>query len=153
MVNVYGRVLVDLRRETFHASKTSQSASGAEHWCAGAAAYRSRLQPCSACASGHMRAFSVALGRLRSGTRKSLGLPHLWLVEGRFDHRDVDPADTVADADVPYGAPDDQGDPRFAAQSSVGWGTASYGQDPDEYLGDATDDDNDWRGGGARYLD
>ena len=153
MINVYSRVLVDLRREMFHASERCPVASSAAHWCAGAAAYRSHLQPCTGCASEHVRAFAQELGRLPSGTRKSLGLPSLRLIEGRYDERDADPWDATANVDTPYGAPDDLGDPRFAAQSVVGWGTASYGQDPEEYLGGATDDDNDWRGGGSRYID
>lgn len=50
-----------------------------------------------------------------------------------------------------YGAPASADDPRFTVRSAVGWGTASFGQHPDEYVGSDTDDDHDWRSS-DRYL-
>jgi hypothetical protein len=53
----------------------------------------------------------------------------------------------------PYGAPEDLDDPRFQARATTGWGTASFAADPDEFLGEVTDDDHDWRSASDGYLD
>jgi len=70
-------------------------------------------------------------------------------IEGRAE--DVGPDSGKQDAKTVYGSPDDLDDPRFSTRSSLDWGTASYGQDPDEFLGGPTDDDSDWRGGNRMY--
>lgn len=70
-------------------------------------------------------------------------------IEGRAETEGG--GDDNGESPVFYGAPDDLEDPRFSTRSSLDWGTASYGQDPDEFLGGPTDDDNDWRGGNQMY--
>jgi hypothetical protein len=70
---------------------------------------------------------------------------------------DVQPnadADAVRDGlQVPYGEPDGPDDVRFSVHSAAGWGTNAYGQNPDEFLGEPTEDDNDWIRGSSRFLD
>lgn len=57
------------------------------------------------------------------------------------------------DVEVPYGPAGEPQDIRFSVHTTVDWGTYTYGQHPDEYLGEPTDDDHDWGRGPSRYLD
>lgn len=67
-------------------------------------------------------------------------------------HRPGRPARAVDDPHPPLREPARLDDPRFSHRSRLEWGgTASYGQDPEEFLGSPTDDDNEWRGGSAFY--
>ena len=143
------RVFVDAKAEVFHASLSCTQASRARHWCAAASAHKSRLKPCPACGVQLGRELSSTLGSIPSGARRSLGLPRLIPIEGRAETEGG--GDDNGESPVFYGAPDDLEDPRFSTRSSLDWGTASYGQDPDEFLGGPTDDDNDWRGGNHMY--
>lgn len=80
-----------------------------------------------------------------------MSLPRLYPIDGRPDPADnADNADQLASG-ASYGSPEGTDDPRFSTASSTGWGTSFYGQNPDEYLGGPTDDDNDWRGGSSFY--
>lgn len=136
--------------EEFHATLSCERAQRARTWCGASAAHRSRLRPCRCCASELGRELAVRLGSIPSGARRSLGLPKLHPIKGRSETGES--SESGGEVDVFYGAPESLDDPRFNARSVVDWGTAAYGQDPDEFLGDLTDDDNDWRGGGSRYM-
>lgn len=146
------RVFVTGDTNRFHASFNcvrvqAASASGVR-WCEALAAYASCLEPCKACAEelfSHLRAIA---GAVPSGERRRRGLPALkpLLPETSPDELRLD------DPHLPYGAPRDNDDLRFSVRSQVGWGTNSYGQNPEEFLAEGTDDDNDWRGG-ARFMD
>jgi hypothetical protein len=145
-MSVDRRVFVDVSRERFHAS--SNCVNGIRHWCAAAAAYRSRLEPCPKCASGLVKELKAQLGSIPSGAKKGLALPRLQTIRGRAESDQPDLEDIY---EFHYGAPDSLDDPRFSARSQLDWGTASFGQDPDEFLGGPTDDDNDWRGGSRMH--
>jgi len=143
------RVFVDAKAEVFHASLGCRQAARARHWCAAASAHRSRLAPCRGCGVELGRELAKTLGNIPSGARRGLGLPRLMPIEGRAENEGGSSGER--ESQVPYGAPDDLEDPRFSTRSSLDWGTASYGQDPNEFLGGPTDDDNDWRGGNRMY--
>lgn len=124
--------------------------------CSAVTAYRSRLSPCSACTKALIEELRAELGSVPSGERRRLPMPRLRSIapdmpSSKTGQRGT-PFETASDPDLPYGAPTDADDLRFSNQSRAGWGIASYGQNHDEYLGESTDDDNDWRGG-SRYLD
>lgn len=144
----YEPVFVDTKAETFHATLACAAARTARHWCAAASAHRSRLRPCTKCGTELGKELTKTLGSIPSGARRGMGLPRLMPLEGRAE--DAGP-EADRDAATFYGAPEDLEDPRFSTRSSLDWGTASYGQDPDEFLGGPTDDDNDWRGGNQMY--
>ncbi|WP_199424610.1 hypothetical protein [Actinotalea solisilvae] len=121
-------------------------------------AYQSCLNPCPSCGRELADSLKVTLGTVPSGERKRRSRPklqplpiaaststsHLRITTGR----DYDPGQVT----VPYGAPSSAHDLRFDNASRVGWGAAAYGQNHEEFLGERTDDDNDWRGGN-NYLD
>lgn len=127
--------------------------------CSAGAAHRSCLRPCPTCATDLAKVLTQTLGAIPSGERRRRSRPTLQPLRGtapaldargsRFTARS---GGTVVEADTPYGAPIAADDLRFANQSNAGWGTASYGQNVDEFLGEGTDDDNDWRGA-SRYMD
>jgi hypothetical protein len=62
-----------------------------------------------------------------------------------YDHVNDDSDDPDAHP-MPYGAARSPDDTRPAHRSAGGWGTSSFGQDPDEFLSETTEDDHDWRG-------
>lgn len=64
-----------------------------------------------------------------------------------------DDMDELVDGPPPYGAPQQLGDPRFQTRASSDWGTSSFAADPNEFLGEPTEDDHDWRGTSEGYLD
>lgn len=148
-MTIHQRVYVELGNESFHVSGRCPSGARPSHWCSAAAAHRSRLSPCKNCAGDLSRELRAALGSIPSGARKGLGLPTLQTVSGRAE-REPSALDHE-DPDIAYGPPESLDDPRFASRSRADWGTAFYGQDPDEFLGGPTDDDNDWRGGSSMY--
>ena len=142
---------------TFHAREDcvgDADARGARnqavYWCSSAAAHMSCLRPCPTCATDLAVALTSAFGSIPSGDRARRPRPSLTLV------RSATPAGsgerTEEDTPLPYGAPDDLEDVRFSARSRVDWGMAAYGQSPDEFLSESTDDDHEWRGG-ARYME
>jgi len=86
--------------------------------------------------------------KIPSGARKGLGLPKLNPIPDASES--VQFVDDAAAA--PFcGALESLDDPRITNRSTADWGTAAYGQDPDEFLGVPADDDNDWRGGNQMY--
>jgi hypothetical protein len=146
-VNIHGKVFVDLRTELFHAVDDCSERGQVTHWCSAASAYRSRLFPCANCGNPLMGALRQQIGSIPSGARRGLRLPTLHALPGRADDdTDTDESDTLR-----YGESDDPDDPRFHSRSSLGWGTASFGRDPDEFMGGPTDDDNDWRGNNTMH--
>lgn len=52
-----------------------------------------------------------------------------------------------------HGDPASLQDVRFQVRSSSDWGTSFFAMDPDEFLGEPTEDDHDWRDSAATYLD
>lgn len=74
---------------------------------------------------------------------------HTERVEVRDPEDSVDPLDPVPTAS----RSGDPADPRYANPDERGWGIRAFAQDPDEFLGGPTDDDNDWRGASESYLD
>ena len=147
-MGIIQRVFVDVEAGQFHAELECPHARRVRHWCAAVAAHRSYLHPCPHCAPNLVSELRSAVGSIPSGARKSLGLPRLQTLTGRGESEQS--ADDEA-YDLHYGAPETLDDPRFSTRSLIGWGTASFGQDPSEYLGDPTDDDNDWRGGSRMH--
>lgn len=146
---IYQQVFVDSKAEIYHASLSCPRAASARHWCAAASAHKSRLAACRTCGVELGKELSTTLGSIPSGARRGLGLPRLTPIQGRAEN--VGPDSEKQDATTFYGSPDDPEDPRFSTRSNLDWGTRSYGQDPDEFLGGPTDDDNDWRGGNRMY--
>jgi hypothetical protein len=147
-MGLYQQVFVDVSRERFHVKADCKDARLTRHWCAAAAAHRSRLEPCVKCASGLAKELRSTLGSIPSGAKKGLALPRLQTIRGRAEG---DQSDDDQDYELYYGAPDSLDDPRFSTRSQLDWGTASFGQDPDEFLGGPTNDDNDWRGSNRMY--
>ncbi len=147
-MNANQTVFVDSRTEQFHAVLNCPHAKTATHWCSATEAHRSRLRACQQCARTLALDLARTHGSIPSGARKGLGLPKLNPVPGASE---PDQSGDDAEAALFYGAPGSLDDPRFANRSTADWGTASYGQDPDEFLGGPTDDDNDWRGGNQMY--
>ncbi len=119
------QVFIDSKAEIFHASLSCPRAASARHWCAAAAAHKSRLSPCRACGVELGKELTKTLGSIPSGARRGLGLPRLMPIQGRAE--DVGPDSGKQDAKTVYGSPDDPDDPRFSTRSSLDWGTASYG--------------------------
>jgi hypothetical protein len=103
----------------------------------------SSLEPCSACAEDLFALLRGRIGAIPSGDRRRRGLPALRPLLPESSADEVLPEHP----DVPYGAPQDNDDVRFEVRSPADWGTRSFGQNPEEFLGEGTDDDNDWRGG------
>jgi hypothetical protein len=114
-------------------------------WCSARDAHFSRLRPCAECAQGLDAVLKRRHGSLASGEKAARGLPEFRTHRPATAVTDAEDADDVR---VPYGPPEDLDDPRFRNTSAVGWGTATFGQDPEEFLGSSTDDDHDWRGAG-----
>jgi hypothetical protein len=111
-------------------------------------AHASALNPCPECAAGISEELRLHHGVIASGERRRRGRPRLVPISPAMSGDEE-----ASEGGVPYGAPQDEGDIRFSNHSAADWGTASYGQNPAEYLAEFTDDDNDWRGGGSRLLD
>lgn len=117
-------------------------------WCTAGSAHFSRLRACGTCAGSLEREMNVSLGSVPSGEKHGRGMPKL------ISFAPVGSADDVLDADdwveLPYGSPKNLDDARFENKSKLDFGAAAYRQDPEEFLGSDTDDDNDWRGQGRR---
>lgn len=119
--------------------------------CQAGAAHRSCLRPCQECASDIAQILRIVIGPVTSGEKARLPLPPLRWVRPSSE-QDRGPASGHEDYVGPYGAPSTPDDPRFVSRSGTGWGTGAFGQHPDEFLGESTDDDHDWRGG-DRYME
>lgn len=141
------RVYIIQGRETFHAALTCPEVQRSQEdgisWCLALDAHFSRLRPCSVCGAELSASLKAHWGSSASGEKASRGLPDMRTLAPAAAG-DADPAELA----VPYGPAVDLDDPRFSNSSALGWGTSNFGQDPDEYLGNPTEDDNDWRGHG-----
>lgn len=112
-------------------------------WCPATAAHRSCLQPCSRCGAELARELSLVLGRIPSGERTRLPLPQLHAHHGyAFDGADREPGTAAGGAGLAQGP----GEPRLTTRGGSEWGVANYRQDVEEFLGESTNDDHDWRG-------
>jgi hypothetical protein len=142
------KVYVVQGQEIFHASLSCRDLRERTYegisWCLARNAHFSRVRPCPSCSSELLAVLRARYGSMPSGERASRGYPRLW---------PLTPADLGDDEapefELPYGPARELDDPRFSNSSALDWGTSTYGQDPNEYLGDVVDDDNDWRGHGA----
>ncbi|MGW5300714.1 hypothetical protein ACWEQV_20945 [Rhodococcus aetherivorans] len=160
------RVFVETGAGRVHTLPNCRSSKPIHYWCTAEEAHYSRLTPCRACGEGLASMLRAVLGSIPDRERQRLPLPPLHgfgekpkrkRTKSRRNSRNTTRA---ADRDVqpgrwtnrtPYGNPARLDDPRFSHRSRLEWGTASYGQDPEEFLGSPTDDDNEWRGGSALY--
>lgn len=147
-------VYPDLVKDVFHVdpSCTGKAATAS---CAAGDAHGSRLVPCKICAGEVQAWLNTALGRIPSGEKKRRGLPHLnsWHTEELADRDPDDSADPLGPGQTTLGPSGDLKDARYANVDERGWGIRAFAQDPEEFLGGATDDDNDWRGASGTYLD
>lgn len=163
------RVFVGSRARHYHAEYRCHTGAVTSRWCTAVEAHRSRLTPCPTCCTRLGQFLQGCLGAIDAEKRKTLPLPALRPV-GRMDDRTSRssaprrshgtskktrrrrgrPSESTSNT-THYGPAASVDDPRFSNRSSLGWGTASYGQHPEEFLGSPTDDDNDWRGGHALY--
>ncbi|MHC6215293.1 MULTISPECIES: hypothetical protein [Rhodococcus] len=160
------RVFVETGAGRVHTLPNCRSSKPIHYWCTAEEAHYSRLTPCRACGEGLASMLRAVLGSIPDHERRKLPLPPLSgfgekakrkRTKSRRNSRNTTRA---TDRDVqpgrwttrtPYGSPARLDDPRFSHRSRLEWGTASYGQDPEEFLGSPTDDDNEWRGGSAFY--
>lgn len=102
------------------------------------AAHRSRLLPCQECSVVLERRLNHVFGPIPLESKRSRPLP-TFDAPGHTDR-------TQGSHGLAYGTPDDPEDSRFQHRSALDWGTLSYASDPDEFYGEPTDDDHDWRG-------
>ena len=160
------RVFVETGAGRVHTLPNCRSSKPIHYWCTAEEAHYSRLTPCRACGEGLASMLRAVLGSIPDHERRKLPLPPLSgfgekakrkRTKSRRNSRNTTRA---TDLDVqpgrwttrtPFGSPARLDDPRFSHRSRLEWGTASYGQDPEEFLGSPTDDDNEWRGGSAFY--
>ncbi|MDO2378394.1 hypothetical protein Q2298_08510 [Rhodococcus electrodiphilus] len=161
------RVFVGKGAPLFHAKYRCRTGETTSRWCTAAEAHRSRLAPCPTCCTRLGRFLQGCLGTIPNEERKTLPLPTLRIVGGKDDRKGISSSPRRSrkkagstrrrgrsgstSKTTRYGRPTSIDDPRFSNRSSLGWGTASYGQHPEEFLGSPTDDDHDWRGGHALY--
>ncbi|MBM7457544.1 hypothetical protein JOE26_000219 [Rhodococcus coprophilus] len=164
-------VYVELRPDRFHTTPYCSETYPIRYWCPAEKAHRSRLNACKKCAGNLDGALRAQLGVITSGERSRLSLPKLHTFHHR-EYKGERPSrprrrvkgkqlgkQTKRNRRTPsddgntttFGPPTSVQDVRFTHQSSLGWGTASFGQHPEEFLGSPTDDDHDWRGGSALY--
>jgi hypothetical protein len=153
IVSTATKVYTDPSRDVFHPD-LSCIGGAATAWCTAGDAHRSRLSPCQVCAGELQAWLNIEVGRIPSGEKKRRGFPHLnvWhteRVEVRGPEDSVDPLDPELTAS----RSGDPADPRYANRDERGWGIRAFAQDPDEFMGGPTDDDNDWRGASESYLD
>ncbi len=142
-------VYVDTSRDEYHQDPECPMCPW-DGTCSADSAHLSRLTPCRICAKDLSQALGQALGSIPSGERRKKSLPVLQARPGRVADEEADSGSDPAQGHPPYGEPGSLRDPRFANRSRLGWGTATFGQSPDEFLGESTDDDNDWRGRGRQ---
>ncbi|MGX4712291.1 hypothetical protein [Rhodococcus ruber] len=160
------RVFVETGAGRVHTLPNCRSSKPIHHWCTAEEAHYSRLTFCRACGKDMARMVRAVLGSIPDHERRRLPLPPLHGFgettkrKRTKSRRNLRNTTQATDRDVqpgrwttrtPYGSPARPDDPRFSHRSRLEWGTASYGQDPEEFLGSPTDDDNDWRGGSALY--
>lgn len=162
------RVFVETGAGRVHALPNCRASKPIHHWCTAEEAHYSRLTVCRACGKDLARVLRTVLGSIPDGERQQLPLPPLHGFGTRAERQraksqrnsrvrnnrrtvDRDAQSGLRSDDLPYGSPGRPDDPRFSHRSRMEWGTSSYRQHPDEFLGSPTDDDNDWRGGQALY--
>ncbi|MEU5841565.1 hypothetical protein [Rhodococcus sp. NPDC047139] len=150
----------------FHASARCRDGRNATHRCMAADAYRSHLSPCPRCSTSLARELGRYIDRTRTGSGAAQPLRLVRI------GKKTSPSDTALrrqnqksrskgtpgrrtgsrqDGSIPYGAPSNIDDIRFSHRTAAEWGTSSYGQHPEEFLGSPTEDDHDWRGGNSLY--
>jgi hypothetical protein len=113
---------------------------------------------CGACASEFGSALTELLPQVSSPERfdpQAIPLREIDTEDAQEDAQEDAREDAQEDDSgrVPYGSPEDPDDIRFNVSSAVGWGTASFGHNPTESLGEPTEDDHDWIRGPNRFLD
>lgn len=130
-------------------------------------AHRSKLEACGNCAGGWTVLMDTAFGSMAPESRARLGYPKELMQEpledcgprgSRTAQRDRrryagEQRDQDERRRPPYGEPDCLADPRFSVRASTDWGAAFYAKDPEEFLGEPSEDDHDWRNDGGSYLD
>ena len=150
----------------FHASAQCKDGRKATHWCLAADAYRSHLQPCSICSTK----LAYELGRYidtplleRGAAPQPLRLvqigkkaPTTDTTSRRQNSRSKKGtpgrrSGSRGSGAIPYGSPSDIDDIRFSHRTAAEWGSSSFRQHPEEFLGTPTDDDHDWRGRNSLY--
>ncbi len=159
-------VFVDARAGHYHAHDHCVSKNTVQHRCTAEQAHHSRLAPCPKCTRSLVRFLNRCLGVITAETRMRHPLPPLTPHAAKpapkrpkSAQRSAGHSDTGRRHDraggqareIPYGRPSRADDLRFNHRSRLDWGSASYGQNPEEFLGSPTDDDNDWRGNSALY--
>lgn len=161
------RVFVGKDAQHFHAEYRCRTGAVTSRWCTAVEAHRSRLTPCPRCCTRLGRFLKGCLGEIPHEKRMTLPLPKLRPIGDKADRNSLasprrsrtksktsrrrGQSSKNTSNTTRYGRPTGIDDPRFSNRSSLDWGTASYRQHPEEFLGSPTDDDNDWRGGSALY--
>lgn len=159
-------VFVERGARVFHASRQCKDGRNVTHWCRAADAYRSHLRPCPKCSTKlahdlgryidtHLSKKDAAPGPLRLAQIGRKAPPTDATSRRRKAHskkgtpgRRSGSRQTRA---IPYGSPSDIADIRFSHRTAAEWGTSSFRQHPEEFLGSPTDDDHDWRGRSSLY--
>lgn len=160
------RVYVDRSSKYFHASERCKADRDITHWCTAADAYRSHLRPCPTCSIALARALERKLGassrredseqrplrliRLETTPRPPETMPRRQKARSKKGTPGRRSSSRGSGA-IPYGSPSDIGDIRFSHRTAAEWGTSSFRQHPEEFLGTPTDDDHDWRGRNSLY--
>ncbi|MGX7722644.1 hypothetical protein [Rhodococcus sp. 5G237] len=159
-------VFVERGSGVFHASRQCKDGRNVTHWCLAADAYRSHLRPCPKCSTKlahdlgryidtQLSKKEAASGPLRL-TRIGRKAPTTDATSHRRKSRSKKGTPGRRSSSrqtraIPYGSPSDIDDIRFSHRTAAEWGTSSFRQHPEEFLGSPTDDDHDWRGGNSLY--
>ena len=149
----------------YHASARCKDCRNATHRCMAADAYRSHLSPCPKCSTNLARELGryIDTSSSASGSAQPLRLVNLGKKtppsestsrRRKTPSKKGTPGRRSGSREIgaiPYGSPSSIGDVRFSHRTAAEWGTSSFGQHPEEFLGAPTDDDHDWRGGNSLY--
>lgn len=160
------RVYVNRDIGYFHASTRCKVARNVTHWCTAGDAYRSHLRPCPRCST----TLAIDLERYLETTSSGRGTERqpLRLIQigkkaptAEAASRRRQPRSKKGtpgrrtgsrrSGAIPYGNPSDIDDIRFSHRTAAEWGTSSFRQHPEEFLGTPTEDDHDWRGRNSLY--
>jgi len=160
------RVYVNRNVNYFHTSARCRAGRNMTHWCKAGDAYRNRVRPCPTCSTNlakdlqkyldatasmnypelrplrlHPLGKTDRTAKIPSNQKKSrsrAGTPGRRAGAGRNDR-------------IPHGTPSNVKDTRFSHRTAMEWGTSSFRQHPEEFLGTPTEDDHDWRGRHTLY--
>ena len=125
------------------------------------AAHGSALTPCARCTGDLATEMDETFGMASARQRRSIGIPVAQMMQepldrdgtgaclGQNGEDDSDPEPRA----TAYGAPVRPDDPRFSNRSAADWGTSYFAGSPEEFLGEPTEDDHDWRNPGQTYLE